>query len=165
MSITADQTHIYWSDGLEGRVYAASKDSNNSAVAQFDLRGVRRVTAIGPHLQPFPGKLLSKRIRTFSFRFYRICNTAAPECLVPLRPDQPPTAMAKTSSSITLSLPAPRRPAACNSVTLAATTYTVLYAPAQGHACPKDIGACHKVVRDATTYVRLHAREATESQE
>jgi hypothetical protein len=61
-SITTDHRLIYWSNETEGKLYSMTKAKEDSMLAgmsrgviSVNITGVRRITALGPHLQPYPG--------------------------------------------------------------------------------------------------------------
>jgi len=57
-SITTDSRLLYWSNETEGKVYSVMKPmltSMSRGIASVNMTGVRRIAALGQHLQPYPG--------------------------------------------------------------------------------------------------------------
>ncbi|CAG2069261.1 unnamed protein product, partial [Timema podura] len=66
-SVTTDHRLLYWSNSTEGRIYSVVKPTSAAqrqnkeleymslGVTRIDVSGVRRITALGLHLQPYPG--------------------------------------------------------------------------------------------------------------
>uniref|UniRef100_T1HB35 Tyrosine-protein kinase receptor n=1 Tax=Rhodnius prolixus TaxID=13249 RepID=T1HB35_RHOPR len=112
-SITSDQEFIYWSNERESRLYnVAKREINDSRGTPVDVRfeyipGIRRITAFGKHLQPYPDL----------------------KCLIPPQPANPLHLVARTSDSITLGISEPTKNINnnCWNVSLPSSLYTVYY--------------------------------------
>nr|CAD7258653.1 unnamed protein product [Timema shepardi] len=134
-SVTTDHRLLYWSNSTEGRIYSVVKPTSaaqrqnkeleymSSGVTRIDVSGVRRITALGLHLQPYPVR----------------------KCLWPRDPEAAPTLHARSAQSITLSLPQPRRERECGDVSMATIEYTVYYGPAGGWDCGSSLHECVSV--------------------
>ncbi|XP_063241344.1 proto-oncogene tyrosine-protein kinase ROS isoform X2 [Bacillus rossius redtenbacheri] len=104
-ALTTDRQLVYWSNASEARVYSVPKGEGVADVRVLEEEGVRQITAVGAHLQPYP----------------------AADCLRP----QPTPVVAwlenHTAHSITLRLPAPDGDEGCGEVSTATTEYLVYY--------------------------------------
>nr|CAD7570351.1 unnamed protein product [Timema californicum] len=141
-SVTTDHRLLYWSNSTEGRIYSVVKPTSaaqrqnkeleymSSGVTRIDVSGVRRITALGLHLQPYPVR----------------------KCLWPRDPEAAPTLHARSAQSITLSLPQPRRERECGDVSMATIEYTVYYGPAGGWDCGSSLHECVSVVTYSSTF-------------
>jgi hypothetical protein len=77
-AVTADGERVYWSNASLGRVYSAPKGQHapllplhqgaqgSHGLTAKELDGVRRITALGPHLQPYPGEHYLQTVQLFS---------------------------------------------------------------------------------------------------
>lgn len=139
-AVAADGERVYWANASLSRVYSAPKAHDTHAahpalnfqapqgtqtshgLTARELSGVRRIAALGSHLQPYP----------------------AEHCLMPLQPAGVAMMVARNSTSVRLRLPTPLRPPQCRGVSMAPVTST-LY-----HGRPQDCGAdrtrCHVTV-------------------
>ncbi|XP_071445601.1 proto-oncogene tyrosine-protein kinase ROS [Hetaerina americana] len=128
-SVTSDGRNVYWSNSTEGKVYSIPRlseaydnkeesqgkqklsDLSAHRATAMDVTGVRRIIALGPHLQPYP----------------------APHCLSPWRKrdevgKKPKMELLeRTSHSLSLQLPIPEKPPGCGLVSLASVQYTIHY--------------------------------------
>nr|CAD7413857.1 unnamed protein product [Timema poppensis] len=141
-SVTTDHRLLYWSNSTEGRIYSVVKPTSAAqrqnkeleymslGVTRIDVSGVRRITALGLHLQPYPVR----------------------KCLWPQDPEAAPTLHARSAQSITLSLPQPRRERECGDVSMATIEYTVYYGPAGGWDCGSSLHECVSVVTYSSTF-------------
>nr|CAD7427325.1 unnamed protein product [Timema monikensis] len=141
-SVTTDHRLLYWSNSTEGRIYSVVKPTSaaqrhnkeleymSSGVTRIDVSGVRRITALGLHLQPYPVR----------------------KCLWPQDPEAAPTLHARSAQSITLSLPQPRRERECGDVSMATIEYTVYYGPAGGWDCGSSLHECVSMVTYSSTF-------------
>ncbi|XP_054720908.1 proto-oncogene tyrosine-protein kinase ROS-like [Uloborus diversus] len=116
-SLTVDSTHLYWSNENLGKVYSIEKCNNyvgtlqlpqsNKAVISEDVRGIRSIRAIGDHLQPYPD------ITCLRYESYK----------------EAARLISRTSNSLSLYLPQPRRPKFCSRISFPLVMFTVLYSP------------------------------------
>ncbi|PNF32885.1 hypothetical protein B7P43_G01836 [Cryptotermes secundus] len=135
-SITTDHRLLYWSNETEGKLYSVTKAKEDSMLASMsrgvmsvNITGVRRITALGPHLQPYP----------------------VPKCLAPRQAELVVEKINHTDHSITLQLPNPERYPECENISLASVEYTVYYGQIrenQDADCSMDMNFCIKL----TTY-------------
>lgn len=123
-SITTDHRYIYWSNETEDMIYILKQ---NSVIQEFALRGVRKITAVGAHLQPFPaGRCLTARQSTTTAQ--RLDNTAR---------------------SITLHLPKPERHSECDNISMASVQYTIyfgLITESGTSECIDSITSCKAII-------------------
>ncbi|KAJ9583818.1 hypothetical protein L9F63_021821, partial [Diploptera punctata] len=132
-SLTTDHHLLYWSNETEGKVYSIVKAAEDSMMASMsrgvrsvNITGVRRIAALGPHLQPYPD----------------------PKCLSPRQVPLAVSYVSHTDSSITLRLPNPERYLECTNMTLASIEYTVLYDLSdKGNVdCVNNMEQCSKLI-------------------
>ncbi|XP_021913370.1 proto-oncogene tyrosine-protein kinase ROS isoform X3 [Zootermopsis nevadensis] len=138
-SITTDHRLLYWSNETEGKVYSVMKATEDQVLASMtrgvmsvNITGVRRIAALGQHLQPYP----------------------VPKCLSPVQARLVVNNISHTDHSITLQLPEPERHPQCENMSLASVEYTVYYGQIKGDRntdCSADINSCSKRI----TYNRV----------
>lgn len=102
MSVTSDHRYVYWSNETENSVYILKQDSK---VEDIPVPGVRKITAIGSHLQPFPPV----------------------RCLLARSLTSEPILLETTSRSVTLELPKPETLLECENISTPSIQYTIYY--------------------------------------
>ncbi|XP_069689840.1 proto-oncogene tyrosine-protein kinase ROS isoform X2 [Periplaneta americana] len=133
-SLTTDHRLLYWSNETEGKVYSVVKTGEDSVMASMsrgvmsvNITGVRRIAALGPHLQPYP----------------------VPKCLSPRQAPLVVNYVSHTDRSITLELPNPERYPECENISLASVEYTVTYGQIKENEnldCITDKESCSMMV-------------------
>ncbi|XP_064488538.1 proto-oncogene tyrosine-protein kinase ROS-like isoform X2 [Ornithodoros turicata] len=148
-SLTADTSHVYWSNFSTGKIYSVDKATygiitdvssgrplvaahHKRRVTSEDVHGIRGIRAIGEHLQPYPDAV----------------------CLLPPEAVELPSLKRASSRELVIQLAEPKRPAVCSKISRASIRYTLFYGPiSPGNTwqCKVDMSGCSTLVTYNTT--------------
>lgn len=123
-SITTDHRYLFWTNDVEDVIYIRKESAE---IQEFVLSGVRRIKAIGSHLQPLPPA----------------------KCLIPRQSTTTAMLLDNTARSITLQLPRPERDRECRNVSLASVQYTIyfgLITESGTSECIDRISTCRAII-------------------
>lgn len=123
-SITTDHRYLYWSNKTEDSIFILNEDLK---IQRFEVEGVRKIMAIGSHLQPFPPSVCLRAQITTSI----------------------PTLLENTATSITLQLPKPDRHSECNNLSLPSVQYVLYFDLVSENGiseCIEDVSKCKFIV-------------------
>lgn len=127
-SLTTDHKYLYWSNETEDSVFIYKQNS----IETFTLEGVKKIMAVGSHLQPFPPV----------------------NCLMAQQVAPIPILLDNSVSSITLQLPQPERNIECKNISLPSVQYIIYFDSITEDGiseCNEDILKCKSVM----TYQRI----------
>lgn len=101
-SITTDHRYVYWSNETENSVYILKQDNK---IEEIPVQGVKKIMAIGSHLQPFPSIT----------------------CLLAKSHVSQPMLLERSARSITLELPKPETLPECENISTPSIQYTIYF--------------------------------------